>query len=174
VLAGISVVITATTIVAVLSVHAREDQVQPTASGLSELANPRFDRIDSVLLVLTVTLAALAAINAIFITQSTAVDARQSSALVRALGASPRQVATALSVTQLIPAVPGALIGIPIGLGLVAAVGHGEMASIPVPPAWWLALMVAGLLAALAALTAVPARASARRSPAEILQAESA
>jgi putative ABC transport system permease protein len=174
VLAGISVVITATTIVAVLSVHAREDQVQPRASGLSVLANPRFDRIDSVLLVLTVTLAALAAINAIFITQSTAVDARQSSALVRALGASPRQVATALSVTQLIPAVPGALIGIPVGLGLVAAVGHGEMASIPVPPAWWLSLMVVGLLAALALLTAVPARAGARRSPAEILQAESA
>jgi ABC-type antimicrobial peptide transport system permease subunit len=137
------------------------------------LANPRYERLDQVLLVLTVMLAALAAINALFITQSTAVDARQSSALARALGASPRQLAAALSVTQLIPALPGALLGIPLGLGLVATVGHGGTTGLPVPPAWWLVLMVAGLLAAMAVLTLIPARAGARRSPAEILQAES-
>lgn len=172
VLAGFSVAITATTLVAVLSLHAREDRVQQGAAGLSVLANPRYDRADEVLLVLTVMLAALAAINAIFITHSTSVDARHSSAVLRAIGASPRQLAAALSVTQLIPAVPGALLGIPLGLGLVTAVSRG--ASIPVPPAWWLILMVVGLLAAMAVLTAVPARAGARRSPAEILQAESA
>jgi putative ABC transport system permease protein len=173
VLAGISVAITATTIVAVLCVHARQDEVHQGLSGLSVLANPRYERLDQVLLVLTVMLAALAAVNAIFITHSTAVDARQASALARALGASPRQLAAALSVTQLIPAVPGTLLGIPLGLGLVAAVGHGGT-GLPVPPAWWLALMVAGLLAALAALTAIPARAGARRPPAEILQGEMA
>jgi putative ABC transport system permease protein len=169
-LAGISVGITATTIVAVLTVHAHQAQV--SRGELSVLANPRYDRIDQVLLVLTITLAALAAINAICITQATAVEARHSSALARALGASPGQVAAALSVAQLIPGLPGVLLGIPAGVGLVLAVAHGEQ--IAVPPAWWLVIMVAGLLLALAALTAVPARASARRSAAEILQAEGA
>jgi putative ABC transport system permease protein len=174
VLAGISVAITATALVAVLCVHAREDRVPGGTRGLSVLANPEFNRLDQVLLVLTVMLTALAAINALFITRSTAVDARQSSALARALGASPRQVATALSMVQLIPSAPGALLGIPLGLLLVAAVGQGGTANIPVPPAWWLAVMVAGVLAAMTVLTAIPARAGARRSPAEILQAETA
>jgi putative ABC transport system permease protein len=171
-LAGFSVAVTATALVAALCVHAGEDQSPAFSTGLSVLANPRNDRLDQVLLVLTVMLAALAAINAVFITHSTAVDARQSSALARALGASPRQLATALSVTQLIPALPGALLGIPLGFGLVAAVNGGG--GTPAPPAWWLALMVAGLLAAMSVLTAIPARAGARRSPAEILRAETA
>jgi putative ABC transport system permease protein len=174
VLAGCSVAITATTIVAVLSVHAREEQVLQNTPGLSALADPRFIRLDQVLLVLTLMLIALAAINAVFITQATAADARHSFALSRALGARPNQVAAALSVTQLIPALPGALLGIPLGFGLVKAVGHGGTSNMPLPPAWWLVLMVAGLLVLLAGLTAGPARAGARRSPAEILQAESA
>jgi putative ABC transport system permease protein len=172
VLAGISVAITATALVAVLCLHAREDQV-PGAGGMSVLANPKFDRIDQVVLVLTIALSALAAINALFITQATAIDARHSAALARALGVSPRQVAAAVSASQLIPAVPGALLGIPLGLGLVAWIGRGGTVSLPVPPAWWLVAMVAGVLAAMAVLTAIPARASARRSPAEILAAES-
>ncbi len=174
VLAGCSVAITATTIVAVLSVHELEDRAVLRMRGLSALADPRFIRLDQVLLVLTVMLAALAAVNAVFITEATAADARHSVALSRALGARPAQVAAALSVTQLIPALPGALLGIPLGLGLVWAVGHSAASSMPLPPAWWLILMVAGILVVLAALTAGPARAGARRSPAEILQAESA
>jgi hypothetical protein len=39
------------------------------------------------------------------------------------------------------------------------------------PPAWWLLAMVAGMLVAVAGLTAIPAR-GARRPAAEILQAE--
>lgn len=171
-LAAASVAITATTIVAVLAVHAREDLVTRNAGGLSALNNPRYDRLDEVLLVLTITLAALAAVNAVFITRATAVESRYASAQARALGASPEQVAAALCGAQLIPALPGALLGIPAGLALVAAVSHG--ANIPVPPAWWLACMVVGLLIGLALLTAVPAVASARQSPADILQSETA
>jgi putative ABC transport system permease protein len=173
VLAALSVMITATTIVAVLGLHAHEDQVNLGLGGLSALANPRYERANQVLLVLTITLAALAAINVVFITQATAVDARHSSALSRALGATPDQVAGALIMAQLIPAVPGMLFGIPAGLGLVAAVAHGAGSTLPVPPAWWLTVMVVGLLGVLAVLAAIPARAGARRSPAEILQSES-
>jgi putative ABC transport system permease protein len=171
-LAAASVAITATTIVAVLAVHERQDLVDRNGGGLSALSNPRYDRLDVVLLVLTITLAALAAVNAIFITRATAVESRYASAQARALGASPEQVAVALCGAQLIPALPGALAGIPAGLGLVAAVSHG--ADLPVPPVWWLACMVLGLLTGLALLTAIPAIASARQSPADILQSETA
>jgi putative ABC transport system permease protein len=171
-LAAASVAITATTFVAVLTVHAKQDIVTRGSSGLSALNNPRYDRLDDVLLVLTVALAALAGVNAVFITRATAVDSRHACAQARALGATPEQVAAALSAAHLIPALPGALLGIPAGLGLVAAVGHGGTASIPVPPASWLAGLVAGLLIGLAMLSAIPAWAEARGSPAEILQSE--
>jgi putative ABC transport system permease protein len=174
ILSGVTVAITATTIVAVLSVRAHQAQVgagNGGSSGLSALANPRYERIDQVLLVLTVTLVVLAAVNALLITQVTVVDARHSGGLVRALGATREQFAAALSAAQLIPAVPGVLAGIPAGVGLVGAVAHGGTTT--VPPAWWLAAMAAGVLVALATLVAIPAWAAARRPPAEILAAES-
>jgi RimJ/RimL family protein N-acetyltransferase len=40
------------------------------------------------------------------------------------------------------------------------------------PPSWWLLTMIVGILLAVAALTAIPARLGARRPLAEILQAE--
>jgi putative ABC transport system permease protein len=169
----VTVGITATTIVAVLTVRAHQAQVGGGQGPfrLSALANPRYERIDQVLLVLTVMLVLLAAVNALFITQVTAVDARHSGGLVRALGATNEQFAAALSAAQLIPAVPGVLVGIPAGIGLVGAVAHGGTTT--VPPAWWLAVMAASVLVALAALVAIPAMAAARRPPAEILAAES-
>ncbi|MGO8958348.1 MAG: FtsX-like permease family protein [Streptosporangiaceae bacterium] len=167
-LSGASVLVTATTVVAVLTVHAH--QAQQKVLGFSALANPREERLDQVLLVLTITLAALAAVNAIFVTQATAADARHSSALTRALGATADQIAGALCLAQLIPAVPAVLLGIPAGIALVESVSHG--ATITVPPAWWLAAMAVGMLAALAVLTVIPARAGSRLPVAEILQSE--
>jgi putative ABC transport system permease protein len=173
ILSGVTVGITATTIVAVLTVHAHQALVGAdggAASRLSALVNPRYARIDQVLLVLTVMLVLLASVNALFITQVTAVDARHSGGLVRALGATNGQFAAALGAAQLIPAVPGVLVGIPAGIGLVGAVAHGGTTT--VPPAWWLIAAAACILVALAVLVAIPARAAARRSPAEILAAE--
>lgn len=56
-----------------------------------------------VLLVWTVILLSLAAVNAIFITWATVLDNRHSSALTRALGATPRQVSAALAAAQVLP-----------------------------------------------------------------------
>jgi len=39
-------------------------------------------------------------------------------ALARALCATPRQVSSGLSVAQVLPALPGALLGVPLGIGL--------------------------------------------------------
>jgi hypothetical protein len=47
----------------------------------------------------------------------TLLDARRSSALARALGATSRQVGTGLAMAQVFPALAGALLGIPGGVG---------------------------------------------------------
>ena len=72
---------------------------------------------------ITITLVALAAVNAIVITWATALDARHASALARALGATPQQVSAGLSAAQVLPALVGAILGIPGGIALFAAVG---------------------------------------------------
>jgi ABC-type antimicrobial peptide transport system permease subunit len=89
-----------------------------------------------------------------------------------ALGAAPRDVAAGLTAAQLLPALPGAVFGIPLGIGLFAAADHGGM--LTVPPAWWLAVAVLATLAVVTGLAAVPARIGARQPAAEILQAETA
>lgn len=75
-----------------------------------------------------------------------------------------------LSAAQVLPAVFGALLGIPAGTALYGAVQNGGPQGSP--SAWWVLAMVAGLLLGVAALTAIPARIGALRSAAAILQAE--
>ena len=78
------------------------------------------------------------------------------SALARALGASPGQVTAGIAAAQVLPAVPGMLLGIPLGIGLFDVAAQG--AGVVVPPASWLAGAVLGTLAVLAVLAALPAR----------------
>jgi len=162
-LATASIAITASGIVAALAAHA------DLIDGASAADPSQTDRMNEVLLVITITLAALAAVNAIFITWATALDARHSSALSRALGATPQQVSAGLSAAQVLPALTGAILGIPGGIGLVLAV---DPDSTTLPPLWQLLAVVSGTVLVVAGLTAVPARIGARRSPAEILHSE--
>jgi putative ABC transport system permease protein len=69
-----------------------------------------------------------------------------------------------------LPALPGALLGIPLGIALFKLASGGGLLAIP--PAWWLAVAVLGILAGLAVLTSIPARIGARQPVAEVLQAE--
>jgi ABC-type lipoprotein release transport system permease subunit len=126
------------------------------------------EKLDQVLLVITITLVALAAVNAIFITWATALDAKHSSALARALGATPQQVSTGLSAAQVLPALAGAILGIPGGLALFGAVSD-ETANAPL---WQLLAVVLVTVLVVAALTTIPARLGARRPAAVTLQAE--
>jgi putative ABC transport system permease protein len=167
VLSAASIVISVTTVVTVLIVHVR---IAQRFGGTSGLGNPQTDKLNAVLLVITVVLIVLAAINVIFITWATALDARRSSALARALGATPGQVAAGLSVAQVLPALPAAILGIPAGIELYASLPHGEtQATLPLS---WLIAVVLGTLVVVAVLTAIPARIGARRPVAEILQSE--
>ncbi len=164
-----SVAVTVSGIVAVLIVHAHDDL---RFAAASTLADPRIERLNQVMMVFTVALVALAAVNAVLITWAMVVDARRSSAVARALGATPGQVSAGLSGAQVLPALIGALLGIPGGFGLVNAVRHNAGSVITTPPIWWLAAVVIGTAAVVAVLTAVPARIGARRSVAGVLQAE--
>ena len=165
VLAAIGIAITVSGIVAAMAAHS-----DLSDSGGSVLDPTRSDRLNQVLLVITITLVALAAVNTIFISWATALDARRSSALARALGATPRQVSAGLSTAQVLPALAGAILGIPGGLALVAAV-DGDSTT-PIPPLWQLLLVVPVTVLVVTGLTAIPARLSARRPVAEILQSE--
>ena len=165
-----SVTVTAGGIVAVLAFHTT---VHLNAATLSNgLGNPMIDRDEQMLTVLTVVLVALAILNAICAAWSTVLDARHSSALARALGASPEQVTAGIAAAQVLPAMPGVLLGIPLGIGLYAFAVGGI--GIIIPPAWWLAAAVLGTLAAVALLAAIPALADARRPVSPILQSETA
>jgi len=165
-----SIAVTVTGIVALLTFHAT---VGLTLRGVaSGLANPVLDRDEQMLTVLTVVLLALAILNAICATWATALDTAPTSALVRALGATPRQVIAGLSAAQLMPALPGVLIGVPLGIGLFAAASHTGTAAIP--PAWWLAAALLGTLAAVAVLASITAWLGTRQPPGRVLQSESA
>jgi ABC-type lipoprotein release transport system permease subunit len=160
-LAMASIAITVSGIVAALIAHA------DLADGSD---GARADQLNRVLLVITITLVALAAVNAIFITWASALDARRSSALARALGATPQQISAGLSAAQLLPALAGALLGVPGGLGLISAVDPD--ATTTMPPLWQLIAVVPGTVLVVAALTAIPARLGARRPVAEVLRSE--
>jgi putative ABC transport system permease protein len=163
VLGVVSIAITVCGIVAALAAGADPALVEDRGSSI------KGEGLDQVLLVITITLIALAAVNAIFITWATALDAKHSSALARALGATPQQVSTGLSAVQVLPALAGAVLGIPGGLALFAAVSSDETAN---PPLWQLLAVVPVTVLVVAALTTIPARLVARRPPAETLQAE--
>jgi putative ABC transport system permease protein len=169
-LSAASVAVTATGIVAVLAFHTT---VHLRSAGLAGgLSNPVVDRDEQMLTILTVVLVALAVLNAICAAWATVLDSRHASALARALGATPPQVTEAIAAAQVLPTVPGALLGIPLGIGLFAAAAQG--AGVVVPPASWLAAAVLGTLVAVAALAVIPAWVGTRRPVSPVLQSETA
>jgi ABC-type lipoprotein release transport system permease subunit len=166
-LSVVSVAVTVSGIVAVLAAHAQLNALH--VGGSSGLGDPRADRLNHVLVLITVMLVALAAVNSIFITWATVLDARHSSALARALGATPQEVAAGLSAAQVLPALAGALLGVLGGIGLFEAVTPSTRT---IPPLWWLVAVVLGTVVVVAGLTTIPALFGARRPVAPILQSE--
>lgn len=162
-----STAVTTTTAVAVLAFHSTADQSIFTQQGI---ANPIIQRDSEALLVATVVLIVLAVVNAVFTGWVTAMDARHSSALTQALGATPRQLLQAQAAAQGMAALPGVIAGVPLGILLFSAASHAH--SIALPSAGLLVLAALGILAAVAALAVVPARAVARGSISGVLQSE--
>lgn len=172
VLSAASFSVTAAAITAVLTYHAAVHRTALRAGPYAGAADPGQARTGQVLLAVTVIMVVLAAASAVFTTWATGLDARRFSAIARSLGTTPQQTASSLLVTQLLPALAGLIFGIPAGIALYGAVQQGGPQT--GPPLLWLLFLVAGMLAAVAALTAVPASISTRQPVAQILQAESA
>jgi len=114
-------------------------------------------------------LVALSALNTVLLGWSTAVQARRALTITRTLGATPGQVVTALCAAQLLPAVPGAAVGTPAGLGLYWLLGDTVT-----PPGSWLLTAALVTLLAVGALTALPAWAHTRSPAGHALNAEPA
>jgi len=169
VLGAASIAVTSAGIIALLTFRATVDHDLGTTAG--QVGNPVVTRDTQMLLVITIVLVALAVLNAVCTAWATVLDFRRSAALARALGASPRQVSAGVAWAQVLPAVPGTLLGIPLGLGLFKAASPGPLT---VPPAWWLAAAVLATLVAVALLASIPAQLGTRRPAAEVLQAETA
>jgi putative ABC transport system permease protein len=171
-LTAANVAVTVTGLVAVLSFHATVNSKLGTGGSMiaGGLSDPVVTRDEQMLTVITILLVVLAALNVIFTTWATVIDARRASALMRALGAGDTQVGSGLVVAQVLAALPGAIAGVPLGIGLFAAVVKNGS----VPPVSWLVAAVLGVLIVMAALTAIPARMGSRQPVAEVLQAEAA
>ena len=170
VLCAASIAVTSAGIVAVLIFRATVGH--DLGPGGGQVGNPVATRDTQMLAVITIVWVALAVLNAVCAAWATVQDSRRSAALARALGASPRQVSAGVAWAQVLPAVPGTLLGIPLGLGLfLAADGGGK---VTIPSVWWLAASVLAIVAAVAAMASIPAHLGTRRPAAEILQAETA
>ena len=165
VLHAISAGVTVTGLVTILT------SATVTSRYTAGLHNLRAERLNQVTTTITVMLLVLAAINTVFMTWATATDARHTSALARAFGATPQQVSAGLSAAQLLPALLGAVVGLPAGLFLYRAATQEQLT---VPPLWQLLTVSLGTLLAVAAFTAVPARLGARHPVADILSSEAA
>jgi putative ABC transport system permease protein len=172
VLGVVSIAITVSGIFVVLVLNAFLT-TQPATGGYDAA---QVEALRHVLLVVTGTLLSLAAVNAVVITWATVLDNRHSSALARALGATPREVSVALAAAQVFPALAGAVLGVfPGGFALFAAINAitgGDSDRATLPSLWQLLAVVLGTVLVVAALTAVPARFGGRRPVTESLQAE--
>jgi putative ABC transport system permease protein len=158
------VFVTVSGVVAVLGARAE------VSAGNLQLDPAGLDRLNQVLLVITLSLVGLAAVNAIVVAWANALEARHSSALARALGATANEVSAGLSAAQVLAALAGATLGILGGLGLLAVVDPD--AEIAVPPLWQLVAVVPATAVLMVALTTLPTRLGARHTVAEVLRAE--
>jgi putative ABC transport system permease protein len=169
VLAVVSIAVTVSGIYVLLVLNAFLG-AQPRAGGYDDA---QVAVLRHVLLVWTVILLGLAAVNAIVITWVTVLDNRHSSALARALGATPREASTALAAAQVLPALVGAVLGVfPGGFALfeaINAVTGGDSDRATLPSLWQLSALVLATVLVVAALTAVPARLGGRRPVTETL-----
>ncbi|MEU8110545.1 FtsX-like permease family protein [Nonomuraea muscovyensis] len=140
-------------------------------NGSTALPNLRDENASHLLIAVSALLIAMAVVNIIAFTWTTAMEAQPSLAVARALGATPGQVSAGLSIAQLLPCLPGAVIGVPLGIGVFSAFSPRNAVLAPV--SWMLIAALATLLVTVA-LTALPAHLAARRPVVPVLSADTA
>ncbi|MEU5994009.1 FtsX-like permease family protein [Spirillospora sp. NPDC047418] len=157
---------TMTTVTGLLVIYAQPMKGYPGSPMANDLRDAQQHHV---ILAVTAALIVLAAINTITITWTTAQESRRTMAIARTLGATPGQVTAGLSAAQLLPTLPGAVVGVPMGLILCLPFAAPNTSW---PPVWTLFAAALAALPVTAALTALPARVAARHPVARTLNAE--
>jgi putative ABC transport system permease protein len=130
-----------------------------------------YDQIRAVILGTAGLLLVLATVNAWIVATFAARDAARNQAVLRAVGATPRQTVITLIVSQLSACAIAVAAGIPLGLGLWSLMEGGDLPEVRVSAAS-LVLVAAAVPAVFAAIVSVPARLLARRPVAPLLAYE--
>jgi putative ABC transport system permease protein len=95
--------------------------------------------------------------------------------VLKAIGLTPRQIASSLVSAHAVLALIAAVLSIPIGIGLYLGVyraSGGTTDDLVIAPWWWLALVPIGTLLMVAAVTGLPARLATRIPTADALRYE--
>jgi putative ABC transport system permease protein len=163
------------TVVAV-ALHASLDllEVTPAEPGHAASASATdalYAQVRSIVVATAVLLLVLATVNAFVVAAFAARDTARNHAVLRAVGATPRQTTTALIVSQLGASAIAVALGIPLGLGLWGLMEGGDLPAVT-PPAPALVALGAAVPIVFAAIVAVPARLMARRPVAPVLAHE--
>jgi putative ABC transport system permease protein len=145
--------------------------VEPGGSPLGDGTDALYDQVRTIVVATAALLLVLACINAFVVATFAARDSARNHAMLRALGATPRQTTVALIVSQLGASAVAVIVGIPLGLVLWGLIDGGDLPPVPVP-AVSLALLALAVPLGFAALVAVPARRLARRAVAPVLAPE--
>jgi putative ABC transport system permease protein len=139
--------------------------------GDTVLANLHDAQTTRVMYGVSVALGLLAVVNTVVLTWSIGLEARHSLAIARTLGATPGQITAGLTVAQVLPALPGAVVGCPLGVLLFLLF---SAPGVTVPSAGSLLAALLAILLGTAACAAVPAWAHTRRPATHVLSAETA
>jgi putative ABC transport system permease protein len=146
----------------------------PAEPGNAAVANPTealYDQVRVIVIATAALLLVLACVNAFVVATFAARDNARNHAVLRAVGATPRQTTVALIVSQLGASAVAVVLGIPLGLALWRLVDGGDLPPVPVP-AGSLVLLAVAVPLAFSALVALPARRHARRAVAPVLAPE--
>jgi len=146
----------------------------PAEPGGAAVTNPTealYGQIRTVVIATATLLLVLACVNAFVVATFAARDSARNHAVLRAVGATPRQTTVALIVSQLGASAVAVVVGIPLGLGLWGVMDGGDLPPVPVP-AGSLVLLAVAVPIGFAALTALPAHRLARRPIAPVLTPE--
>jgi len=130
-----------------------------------------YDQIRAIILGTAGLLLVLATINAWIVATFAARDAARNQAVLRAVGATPRQTVIALIVSQLAACTIAVALGIPLGLGLWNLMEGGDLPEANLS-ATSLGLLAAAVPVVFAVIVNVPARLLARQPVAPLLAYE--
>jgi putative ABC transport system permease protein len=167
---GVAMIVVAVTLGASLDVL-NATPAEPGHAASDAAVAILYDQIRAIVLATAGLLFALGTINALIVATFAARDVARNHAILRAIGATPRQTAITLIVSQLGACALAVATGVPLGLGLWSLLEGGDLPAVHIP--WTSVLLLAAAVPVVfAAIVSVPARLLARQPVAPLLTYE--